>query len=100
MQAHSPPPATAPLDRRREEPLRAVAESAESQPRAAAPGAHDGVRGTRLGVHAARLAHEGRFGQMVSLRGTRITSVELSDAVGKMRTLEPEFMTEAREFFT
>ena len=37
---------------------------------------------------------------MVSLRGTQITAVELSDAVGQMRTLEPEFMSEAREFFT
>ena len=68
--------------------------------RGGAPSAYDRVLGTRLGVHAARLAHEGRFGQMVSLRGTQITSVELSDAVGQMRTLEPEFMSEAREFFT
>ena len=68
--------------------------------RGGAPSAYDRVLGTRLGVHAARLAHEGRFGQMVSLRGTQITSVELSDAVGQLRTLEPEFMAEAREFFT
>ena len=68
--------------------------------RGGAPSAYDRVLGTRLGVHAARLAHEGRFGQMVSLRGTQITSVALGDAVGEMRTLEPEFMEEAREFFT
>lgn len=68
--------------------------------RGGAPSAYDRVLGTRLGVHAARLAHEGRFGQMVSLRGTRITSVDLGEAVGEMRTLEPEFMDEAREFFT
>jgi 6-phosphofructokinase 1 len=68
--------------------------------RGGAPSAYDRVLGTRLGVHAARLAHEGRFGQMVSLRGTQITSVDLGEAVGEMRTLEPEFMDEAREFFT
>jgi phosphofructokinase-like protein len=68
--------------------------------RGGAPSANDRVLGTRLGVHAARLAHEGRFGQMVSLRGTQITSVDLGEAVGEMRTLEPEFMDEAREFFT
>ncbi len=68
--------------------------------RGGAPSAYDRVLGTRLGVHAARLAHDGQFGQMVSLRGTRITSVPLADAVGEMRTLEPEFMEEAREFFT
>ena len=68
--------------------------------RGGAPSAYDRVLGTRLGVHAARLAHEGRFGQMVSLRGTHITSVNLGDAVGRMKTLAPEFMEEAREFFT
>ncbi len=68
--------------------------------RGGAPSAYDRVLGTRLGVHAARLAHDGRFGQMVSLRGTRITSVMLADAVGEMRVLEPEFMDEAGEFFT
>ena len=68
--------------------------------RGGAPSAYDRVLGTRLGVHAARLAHEGRFGRMVSLRGTQITSVDLGEAVGEMRTLEPEFMDEAREFFT
>ena len=68
--------------------------------RGGAPSAYDRVLGTRLGVHAARLVHDGQFGQMVSLRGTRITSVDLGDAVGEMRTLESEFMDEAREFFT
>lgn len=68
--------------------------------RGGAPSAYDRVLGTRLGVHAARLAHDGRFGQMVSLRGTRITSVMLADAVGELRVLEPEFMDEAGEFFT
>jgi phosphofructokinase-like protein len=68
--------------------------------RGGAPSAYDRVLGTRLGVHATRLVHDGQFGQMVSLRGTRITSVDLGDAVGEMRTLESEFMDEAREFFT
>jgi 6-phosphofructokinase 1 len=68
--------------------------------RGGAPSAYDRVLGTRLGVHAARLAHDGQFGQMVSLRGTRITSVMLADAVGELRVLEAEFMDEAGEFFT
>ena len=68
--------------------------------RGGAPSAYDRVLGTRLGIHAARLAHAGQFGQMVSLRGTRITPVPLADAVGEMRTLEAEFMEDASEFFT
>jgi 6-phosphofructokinase 1 len=68
--------------------------------RGGAPSAYDRVLGTRLGIHAARLAHEQRFGRMVSLRGTHITSVDLGEAVGELRTLEPEFMEDAREFFT
>jgi chaperonin GroEL (HSP60 family) len=68
--------------------------------RGGAPSAYDRVLGTRLGIHATRLAHEQRFGRMVSLRGTHITSVDLGEAVGELRTLEPEFMEDAREFFT
>ena len=68
--------------------------------RGGAPSAYDRVLGTRLGIHAARLAHAGQFGQMVSLRGTRITPVPLAEAVGEMRTLEAEFMEDASEFFT
>ena len=68
--------------------------------RGGAPSACDRVLGTRLGIHATRLAHEQRFGRMVSLRGTHITSVDLGEAVGELRTLEPEFMEDAREFFT
>ncbi len=63
------------------------------------PSAADRVLGTRLGVHAARLALRGEFGKMVALRGTRIVPVPLSEAVGTMRQLEPEFLDEAAEFF-
>ena len=55
--------------------------------------------GTRLGIHAARLALERNFGRMVALRGTKIVSVPLSEAVGTMRTLDPDFLNEAEEFF-
>ena len=64
------------------------------------PTAYDRVLGTRLGIHAARLALKREFGKMVSLRGTRIINVPLADAVGSMRALEPEFLDEAEEFFT
>jgi 6-phosphofructokinase 1 len=67
--------------------------------RGGTPTAYDRVLGTRLGIHAARLVLERNFGRMVALRGTKIVSVSLSEAVGTMRTLDPDFLNEAEEFF-
>ena len=67
--------------------------------RGGAPSAYDRVLGTRLGVHAARLALNSRFGRMVALRGMGIVDEPLSEAVGTQRTLDLEFMREAAEFF-
>ena len=63
------------------------------------PSAYDRVLGTRLGIHAARLVVDRQFGQMVALRGLKIVSYPLADAVGTMRTLDLEFMREAEEFY-
>ena len=63
------------------------------------PSAYDRVLGTRLGIHAARLVLNGQFGQMVALRGLKIVSYTLAEAVGSMRTLDLEFMREAEEFY-
>ncbi len=63
------------------------------------PSAYDRVLGTRLGIHAARLVINGQFGQMVALRGLKIVSYTLAEAVGTMRTLDLEFMREAEEFY-
>lgn len=62
------------------------------------PSAYDRVLGTRMGIHAARLALKKDFGKMVALKGTEITGVHLSDAVNTMRTLSPEFIQEIEEF--
>jgi 6-phosphofructokinase 1 len=63
------------------------------------PSAYDRVLGTRLGIHAARLVIDKKFGQMVALRGLKIVSYTLAEAVGTMRTLDLEFMREAEEFY-
>jgi len=63
------------------------------------PSAYDRVLGTRLGIHAARLAINKDSGKMVALRGTNIVSVPLDTAVGKMRTLDLDVLKEAEEFF-
>ncbi|WP_437226826.1 6-phosphofructokinase [Planctomicrobium sp. SH661] len=66
--------------------------------RGGSPSAYDRVLGTRLGIHAARLAIKKDFGKMVALRGLHIVAVPLAEAVGTMRTLYPEFLDEASEF--
>ena len=66
--------------------------------RGGSPSAYDRVLGTRLGIHAGRLALKKDFGKMVALRGLHIVAVPLAEAVGTMRTLYPEFLDEAREF--
>jgi 6-phosphofructokinase 1 len=66
--------------------------------RGGSPSAYDRVLGTRLGIHAGRLALKKDFGKMVALRGMNIVAVPLAEAVGQMRTLPPEFLDEASEF--
>src|SRR5919198_752395 len=51
--------------------------------RGGTPTAFDRVLATRFGLHAIDAAHEGRWGQMTSLRGTDISLVELSEAVAE-----------------
>ena len=68
--------------------------------RGGSPSAYDRVLGTRLGVAAGRLVLEHKFGRMVALQGTRVIDVALADAVGKLKTLDPEFLRDAAEFFT
>lgn len=63
------------------------------------PSAFDRVLGTRLGIHAGRLVLEKKFGMMVALRGLKIVSDTLANAVGRNRELDLDFMREAEEFF-
>ena len=62
------------------------------------PSAYDRVLGTRLGIHAARLAIKKDYGKMVVHRGTNIISVPLAEAVGNMRTLHRNLLDEIDEF--
>jgi len=63
------------------------------------PTALDRFIGLRFGVHAVELIKEGKFGRMVSLKGNEITSVPLSDAVDKLKTVPRELYEEAKIFF-
>ena len=67
--------------------------------RGGSPTAFDRVLGTRFGVKAVEMVLAGEFGRMVSLQGNRITSVPIAEAVGKLRTVDPQFYELAKVFF-
>jgi phosphofructokinase-like protein len=57
--------------------------------RGGSPSAFDRALGTRLGVYAAQLCREGRFGCMVALRGTRLEAVPLDAALADRHAVDP-----------
>ncbi len=67
--------------------------------RGGSPTALDRVLATRLGAFAADLAHEGRWGMMPSLKGTRIEAAPLSNATSSLKLVDPELWGLARSFF-
>lgn len=64
------------------------------------PSAFDRVLATRFGVAAVDLVKEGRFGLMVSLRGTSIVPVPLEDAVAQPKLVDKELYSVAQAFFS
>jgi 6-phosphofructokinase 1 len=67
--------------------------------RGGSPIAFDRVLATRYGIAAIDLVHEGKFGQMVALRGNEIVSVPLKDVVGKRKTVDLKLYEMAKIFF-
>jgi 6-phosphofructokinase 1 len=45
---------------------------------------------TRYGIAAIDLVHQGKFGQLVVLKGTQISSIPIADAIAKTRTVTPD----------
>jgi 6-phosphofructokinase 1 len=64
--------------------------------RGGTPTAADRVLGSRLGVAAADLAVDGRFGRMVALRGASIVDVTLEEACVATRPVPQEILEVAR----
>ena len=58
--------------------------------RGGTPTARDRVLATRFGLAAIDGAHDGAWGQMTALRGTRIELVPLAEAVAELKTVPPE----------
>jgi 6-phosphofructokinase 1 len=67
--------------------------------RGGTPTAFDRILGTRFGVRAAELAHEGRTGEMVSLKGDKIIGIPLEEAVKEPKFVSRELYDIASTFF-
>jgi ATP-dependent phosphofructokinase / diphosphate-dependent phosphofructokinase len=60
--------------------------------RGGSPTAFDRMLATRYGIGAIDLVHEGKFGRMVALKGSDITSVPIADAIARTRYVGKEFI--------
>ncbi len=67
--------------------------------RGGTPTAFDRVLSTRFGIAAIDAVHDGAFGQMVALRGDAVVRVDLADAVGELKTMDPSLYHEVAEVF-
>ncbi len=58
--------------------------------RGGSPSPFDRILSTRFGVAAVELIARGEFGKMVALRGGHIVTVDITEAVGQMKTVDPQ----------
>ena len=56
------------------------------------PTLFDRMLGTRVGVKAAQLVHEGKFGHMAALKGDAVVGVPLQEAVGALKTVDKDWL--------
>ena len=61
--------------------------------------AYDRVLATRFGIAAIDAVNERDFGKMVALQGMYIVRVPIGDAVGELKTLDPQLYETAQVFF-
>lgn len=67
--------------------------------RGGSPTPFDRILATRFGIKAYEMIRAGEFGRMAALRGNRITSVPLDEAVGELKRLDEEIYRVAEIFF-
>ncbi|MDT3445955.1 MULTISPECIES: 6-phosphofructokinase [unclassified Pseudofrankia] len=67
--------------------------------RGGTPTAFDRWLATRFGLHAIDAVHDGEFGVMTALRGTRIERVPLRDAVAELKLVPEDLYAESEVFF-
>ncbi|HTX41051.1 MAG TPA: ATP-dependent 6-phosphofructokinase [Acidobacteriaceae bacterium] len=61
--------------------------------RGGTPTAYDRMLATRYGLAAIDLVHQGKFGRLVVLRGTKIEDIPLAEAIAKNRTVDESFLS-------
>jgi len=64
--------------------------------RGGTPSAFDRVLATRYGIGAIDMVHRGESGNMAALRGNKIISVPLAEAIAKNRKVDPEMIEVAQ----
>ncbi|MGQ9684495.1 MAG: 6-phosphofructokinase [Anaerolineae bacterium] len=67
--------------------------------RGGSPTTFDRVLATRLGVRAADMIKEGKFGYMAALQGNQIVDVPLSEAMSRMKTVDLSLYQLAEIFY-
>ena len=67
--------------------------------RGGTPTAFDRVLATRFGLRAIETVHEEGWGQMVALSAGKIVRVPIAEAVGTLKTVDPELLEVAEVFF-
>lgn len=63
------------------------------------PSAFDRLLGTRFGVYAIEMIHDGKFGRMAALKGTRITDIPIEKAISKLKLVDLDYYKVAEVFF-
>ena len=58
--------------------------------RGGSPSPFDRILSTRFGAEAVELIARGDFGKMVALRGTHIETVDIQEAIGAMKCVDPD----------
>jgi 6-phosphofructokinase 1 len=67
--------------------------------RGGSPTPFDRILATRFGIKAYEMIRAGEFGRMTALRGNRIVSASLDEAVGELKRLDEEIYRVAEVFF-
>ena len=67
--------------------------------RGGTPTLFDRILATRVGVKATEIVNEGKFGQMVALRGNNVVPVSLEEATAKLKTVSDEWIKFMEVFF-
>ena len=67
--------------------------------RGGVPSAFDRILGTMFGVYAVDMAKEGKFCNMCVLNGAKMADIPIKDAIGKLKTVSPQFFDAMKVFF-